>query len=434
MSISSETENKNTPTTITEAVILAGGYGLRLREAVPSLPKAMAPVAGRPFLYYLINLLRMQGINRFLFSLGYKAEAIERYLKEEFPTLDYATVVEDEPLGTGGGVRLALQKARETNVLVVNGDTLFKIDLAKLSEEHFRNHAECTVALKPMPDKGRYGSILLNANGQIKLTSSPLTTTLVNGGIYILNREKFFRRSFPLKFSFERDYLERCQDEGVVYGQIQDSYFIDIGMPADYQKAQLDLAPASLNLKAVDKSWTLFIDRDGVVNDETVGEYILHWDQFVFSKGVLQSFKTLSDVFGRLVLVTNQRGVGKGLMSQSDLDDIHAEMQREVAIAGGHLDQIYFCTDVDNRSPNRKPNPGMALQAKKDFPAIDFAKSIMVGNKPSDMRFGRAAGMHTVFLSTTNPEQPYPHPDIDLRFSSLSEFATLFPFLPDNSK
>ncbi|HET7899435.1 MAG TPA: HAD-IIIA family hydrolase, partial [Flavisolibacter sp.] len=183
----------------------------------------------------------------------------------------------------------------------------------------------------------------------------------------------------------------------------------------------------TLDLMQVEKNWTLFIDRDGVINEETVGEYILHWDQFIFSKGVLQSFKKLSDVFGKLILVTNQRGVGKGLMTREALDTIHFEMQREVGIAGGHIDEILFCTDVNATSFNRKPNPGMAFRAKQEFPEIDFSKSIMVGNKPSDMRFGRAAGMFTVFLATTNPDQPFPHPDIDLRFSSLAEFAAALP-------
>lgn len=178
-----------------------------------------------------------------------------------------------------------------------------------------------------------------------------------------------------------------------------------------------------LNLQQVDRSWTLFLDRDGVINDEKLGEYILHWNYFIFSKGVLDTFKKLSETFGRILIVTNQKGVGKGLMSQAALDTIHYEMQREIEVVGGRIDRIYFCTDLDNDSPYRKPNHGMALQARKDFPEIDFTKSIMVGNKPSDMRFGRNAGMFTVFLATTNPELPYPHPDVDLRFASLSEFA-----------
>lgn len=178
-----------------------------------------------------------------------------------------------------------------------------------------------------------------------------------------------------------------------------------------------------LDLKSVSSDWTLFLDRDGVINEEKVGEYILHWNRFIFSKGVLHAFKLLSQKFHRIIIVTNQKGVGKGLMLQETLDTIHYEMQREVEIVGGRIDRIYYCTDVADDSPRRKPNPGMALDAQADFPDIRFEKSIMVGNKPSDMRFGRAAGMHTVFVATTNPEVPFPHPDIDLRFDNLQAFA-----------
>ena len=178
-----------------------------------------------------------------------------------------------------------------------------------------------------------------------------------------------------------------------------------------------------LDLSKVTSDWTLFLDRDGVINDEKLGEYILHWDYFIFSKGVLDVFKTLTDKFSRIIIVTNQKGVGKGLMTKEALDTIHYEMQREVEIVGGRIDRIYACTDLDDNSPMRKPNYGMALQAQKDFPDIDLKKSIMVGNKLSDMRFGRSAGMFTVFVSTTNPETPFPHNDIDLRFDTLSHFT-----------
>ena len=425
------TENKNEnfdlclPLNGTAGIILAGGFGTRLRSAVPDLPKVMAPVAGRPFLSYVIDTLRMQGISRLVFSLGYKAELIEQYLKENYPTLDYSTVIEDEPLGTGGGIRLALQKIKEKNVLIVNGDTLFRVDVAEMFAQHKAKGAECTLALKPMKNFDRYGAVQIDEEDRIRSfqEKKQYDEGLINGGVYLLNKEKFFRRSFPHRFSFEKDYLEAFCGEGVFFSSVQDGYFIDIGIPEDYEKAQQDLAASTLDLAKVDKTWTLFIDRDGVINDEKVGEYVLHWDQFIFSKGVLHSFKKLSEVFGKLIIVTNQRGVGKGLMTKEALDSIHYEMQREVSIAGGHIEKIYFCTDVASTSYHRKPNPGMAFQAKRDFPGIDFSRSIMVGNKPSDMRFGRAAGMFTVFLTTTNPEQPFPHPDIDLRFSSLAEFA-----------
>jgi D-glycero-alpha-D-manno-heptose 1-phosphate guanylyltransferase len=247
---------------------------------------------------------------------------------------------------------------------------------------------------------------------------------LINGGVYLLNKEKFLTRSFPEKFSFEKDYLEKFCQEGKFYGSIHNRYFIDIGIPEDYQKAQQDLKRPELNLHQIDKRWTLFLDRDGVINEERVGEYVLHWGDFIFSKGVLDVFKKLSDHFGRVIVVSNQRGVGKGLMTETDLQSIHLEMQREVEIVNGKIDKIYYCTEKDDKCFYRKPNPGMALRALKDFPDIDPSKCVMVGNKPGDMKFGRTAGMFTVFLKTTNPDQPFPHTDIDLMFPSLYDFAS----------
>jgi D-glycero-alpha-D-manno-heptose 1-phosphate guanylyltransferase len=408
-----------------EAIILAGGLGTRLREAVPDLPKCMAPVAGKPFLSYVIDYFRMQGVQRFIFSLGYKSEAIEAYLQQHYTTLDYTSVIEDQPLGTGGAIQLALQKATVNDVIVANGDTLFKISLEELKSLHQNKNAEGTLALKPLKNFDRYGAVETDNNQIVSFKEKQFYNQgLINGGVYLLNKEKFLSRSLPEKFSFEKDYLETFCKEEKFYGSIQQGYFIDIGIPEDYQKAQTDLQRPQLDLTKIDKSWTLFLDRDGVINEEKVGEYVLHWGEFIFSKGVLETFKKLSDAFGRIVVVSNQRGVGKGLMTEAALQSIHLEMQREVEIVGGKIDRIYYCTEREDKCFFRKPNPGMALKALNDFPGIDFSKSIMVGNKPSDMKFGRAAGMYTVFVKTTNPDQEFPHSDIDAAFPSLSGFAS----------
>jgi D-glycero-alpha-D-manno-heptose 1-phosphate guanylyltransferase len=411
---------------VKEAIILAGGLGTRLREAVPDLPKCMAPVAGKPFLSYVIDHLRMQGVERFIFSLGYRWGLIEEYLQKEYTTLNYTSVIEVDPLGTGGAIRLAIQKFASGNIVIANGDTLFKVNFNEISKTHLANNAECTLALKPMQNFDRYGVVETDANGKIISfqEKKQYQNGLINGGVYIVNKEKFESRSLPEKFSFEKDYLEKFCDEGNFYGSIHDGYFIDIGIPEDYQRAQHELRRPELNLKQIDKTWTLFLDRDGVINEERVGEYVLHWGEFIFSKGVLNVFKKLSDHFERVIVVSNQRGVGKGLMTEEALQSIHLEMQREVEIVNGKIDKIYYCTEKDDKCFNRKPNPGMALQALRDFSDIDLSKSIMVGNKPGDMIFGRAAGMFTVFVKTTNPDQPFPHPDIDLVFPTLSDFAS----------
>ncbi len=411
---------------IKEAIVLAGGLGTRLRDAVPDLPKCMAPVAGKPFLSYVIDHLRMQGVEHFIFSLGYKWETIEEYLQKEYSTLNYISVIEEEPLGTGGAIKLALEKLASGSVVIANGDTLFKINLNKILETHRTNHAECTLALKLMQHFDRYGVVEAGNNGKIISFREKkyYQNGLINGGVYLLNKEKFISRSFPEKFSFEKDYLEKFCDEENFFGSVQDEYFIDIGIPNDYQRAQNELKRPELDLKQIGKTWTLFLDRDGVINEERVGEYVLHWGEFIFSKGVLDVFKKLSDCFGRVIIISNQRGVGKGLMTEADLQSIHLEMQREVEIVKGKIDKIYYCIEKDDKCFNRKPNPGMALQAFHDFSDIDPSKSIMVGNKPGDMKFGRAAGMFTIFVRTTNPEQPFPHPDIDMAFPSLFDFAS----------
>jgi len=410
---------------IKQAIVLAGGLGTRLREAVPDLPKCMAPVAGRPFLYHVINYLRKQGITSFIFSLGYKHEVIEQYLKDEFHTLDYQCVIETEPLGTGGAIQLSCRHASEKQVLVTNGDTLFKVDLAELASFHKAQDADCTLALKPMKNFDRYGMVEINKKGIVESFREKqfYTDGLINGGVYLLNVERFLSHSYPLKFSFEKDYLEQQVEQGALSAQAQDGYFIDIGIPDDYNKAQSDLRTPPLHLNAIDKSWTLFLDRDGVINEDKPGSYIFSPEEFIFMEGAPALFKKLAKTFRHTIVATNQRGVGRGLMTEEMLSVIHQKMTGAIRDAGGNIDAVYYATSIHNNDVQRKPNPGMALQAKKDFPDIDFSRSIMIGNNISDMQFGRSAGMYTVFLTTTNKEIRLPHPDIDLIFNSLHDFV-----------
>jgi histidinol-phosphate phosphatase family protein len=176
-------------------------------------------------------------------------------------------------------------------------------------------------------------------------------------------------------------------------------------------------------LPHIDPTWTLFLDRDGVINYEKQKDYIHTWEEFKFYEGVTEAMKTFAEKFGQIVIVTNQKGVGKGLTKAEDLATIHTNMRLEVEAAGGRIDAIYFCTDLDDNSTHRKPNPGMGLQAVKDIPAIDLTKAIMVGNTSSDMQFGRNLGVYTIFLPTTRPEVDLNDPRIDAVFPSLLAFS-----------
>ena len=178
------------------------------------------------------------------------------------------------------------------------------------------------------------------------------------------------------------------------------------------------------NKPEIDNTWTLFLDRDGVINIESVGSYITSWDEFTFHDGALEAIRTLSKIFGNIVVVSNQRGVGRGIMSLASLREINGNMKAEINAYGGKLDKVYSATAVEDEDRNRKPNTGMGLQAQEDFPNIDFKKSVMVGNSLSDMEFGKRLSMYTVFLTTKHEPFSLPHDLINEQFDSLYAWAT----------
>ena len=224
---------------IDECIILAGGLGTRLRSAVPDLPKCMAPVAGRPFLGWVIDYYRKQGITRFVLALGYMHEAIEAYIATEYPDLETAVSLEYEPLGTGGAIRLACAHTFSDDVLVLNGDTIFTVKLEEMSSFHSTHQSDCTLALKPMKEFDRYGVVTLQPDQQIESFKEKqyYAEGLINGGVYALNVNTFLELPFEDKFSFEKDYLEQYYTKQKMYGLIQDEYFIDIGIPSDFERA-----------------------------------------------------------------------------------------------------------------------------------------------------------------------------------------------------
>jgi D-glycero-alpha-D-manno-heptose 1-phosphate guanylyltransferase len=238
------TDNSTLLSPITECIILAGGLGTRLRSVVADLPKCMAPVHNKPFLAYVIAYLGSYGIERFIFSLGYKHEVVTKYLTMHFPRLNAELVVEEEPLGTGGAIKLACEKITGHHVIVANGDTLFKADIALLTKMHLSHKADCTLALKPMHNFDRYGVVELNEDNTIQSFKEKqhYKEGLINGGLYALNVQHFLKENLPQKFSFEQGYLEEFYDKRKMLGSVQDQYFIDIGIPADYERAQKELS------------------------------------------------------------------------------------------------------------------------------------------------------------------------------------------------
>jgi D-glycero-alpha-D-manno-heptose 1-phosphate guanylyltransferase len=228
---------------IKECIILAGGLGTRLRSEVADLPKCMAPVAEKPFLHWVIANLLSQKVTSFVLSLGYMHEKIEVYINEVYPTLDVKFSVENEPLGTGGAIKLALNNCTQENVLVLNGDTLFEINNASLYEQHISSNAACTLSLKPMVNFDRYGCVTINGLKQVIAFEEKkhMETGLINGGVYLINKSTFSSLDFPDKFSFEKDFLEKYVTSLKMMAVVNDGYFIDIGIPEDFKKANEEI-------------------------------------------------------------------------------------------------------------------------------------------------------------------------------------------------
>lgn len=172
-------------------------------------------------------------------------------------------------------------------------------------------------------------------------------------------------------------------------------------------------------LWGIDHTWTLFLDRDGVVNVRLMGDYVKTTNEFELLPGVSEAIAQANQLFGRVVVVTNQQGIGKGIMTERNLFEIHAYCNTMLAQSNAHIDQFYHAPALAREnSPLRKPNTGMAFLAQQDFPEIDFSKSVMVGDSHSDIEFGNRLGMKTVFI----PHDEAPYDQADLNCTSLLAF------------
>ena len=172
----------------------------------------------------------------------------------------------------------------------------------------------------------------------------------------------------------------------------------------------------------IDKNWTLFLDRDGVINHKRDNDYVKNWAEFSFINGSVEAISTNTNVFGKILIVTNQRGVGRRLMTEDNLIKLHKRMLNNIELNNGKIDRIYYCTEVLDDAFCRKPNIGMGKKALLDFPEIDFNKSIMVGDSLSDMEFGRRLGMKCIFISTNDVED---NRLIDFKVKSLEGVMNL---------
>ncbi len=415
---------------ITEAVILAGGFGTRLAHLLGDVPKPMAPVYGKPFLTYVLDKLQAAGIGRVVLATGYKHRVIYDYFGSQYKDIDLVYSEETEPLLTGGAILQATKHIQSDDFFVLNGDTLFDIDFLSFSQSHYSKRSVLSIALRRVDNTDRYGAVEINSDGQITLFKEKAASCgcgLINGGIYAINKDWLLSLKMPKKFSFEQELLQPLTNTDnrsvAIYGQAFDNYFIDIGIPEDYHKAQGEFP------QLFPQDQYLFLDRDGVINRKIDNGYVTQWKDFIWLPNTIISLQKISIRYKKVFIATNQQGVGKGVFTQERLDEIHRKMCEEISKNGGRIDRVYVCTALEKENnPNRKPGIGMALQAQQDFPEIDFTRSVMVGDALTDMQFGYKAGMRCVYITNGLPVAEQIKDYTDICLNDLAQFSKYFSF------
>jgi D,D-heptose 1,7-bisphosphate phosphatase len=401
-----------------EVIILAGGFGTRLQSVVKDVPKPMADISGKPFLEYLFKYLVQYNINHVVLSVGYRQEVIKKYFGSSYDNIKITYSCETEPLGTGGAIKQALKYIKDEVCFVLNGDTFFNINLNELVK-HGRKNSKIIVALKGMLNINRYGSVQIDQYGNIEHFKEKqfFKKAFINGGVYFLKKNIF--ESFKSNvFSFEK-YLEEnfqiLKAKGLCFN---DKYFVDIGIPEDYKKAQKDLI----------KRKALFLDRDGIVNIDT--GHLVKISDFKFSDSIFELCKFFQQKDYRIFIITNQAGIAKGYYTEDDFNVLTQWMLNEFIKNSIFIDKVYYCphhpTDgisvYKQNCDCRKPKDGMLQKAVSEF-NVDLSKSILIGDKLSDIEAGKMAGILKNILIKSDYQIKYDFENLDALIQYLrSEF------------
>lgn len=386
-----------------EAIVLAGGFGTRLRECLDDIPKPLAPIDGTPFINYILDHLYANGVHRAIISTGYLAETVENSIGGKYRGMTVEYSREDTPLGTGGGIKKALGKCTEDDVVVVNGDSFFDVDLFEMKKVHEKTGYPVTLAAKYIENAYRSG--LLNfENGKLCgfLENGVAPSGYINGGIYFIKRN-FLECITEEKFSFEKNVLANKNFDIGVFES--DGYFIDIGIPEAYRLAEAEKE------KLVSKRTrsAVFIDRDGTLNKDTV--HLYKKEEFEFLPDADKAVADLKKKGYLVIVITNQAGIAKGLYKAEDVDILHSFV--DSLLAEKHsvaADGYYYCPhhpqavieELRLNCPCRKPKAGLILKAVEDFKKagieIDLSKSFTIGNRMSDVFAGINAGTNKNIL------------------------------------
>jgi D,D-heptose 1,7-bisphosphate phosphatase len=380
---------------VREAVILAGGLASRLGVIASSVPKSLLLVAGQPFIDHLAWNLRRHGIERIVVAGGRLGEVVARHVGDGSRWgMRAQVVIEPEPLGTGGAAALAAQHLDDDEFLLLNGDTLFDVNYLDLALVRRQTGAAIAMALREVDDAARYGAVRLDGTRVTAFAEKSADGPgLINGGVYALARDALADAPAGA-FSLEHDVVPALVSAGRVSGAVYPGAFIDIGIPEA-------LAISSAEVAAWRDKRMVLLDRDGVLNVD--GGWVHRPEDFAWMPGAIDAVKALNDAGVLAGVVTNQAGIARGLYSESDYLAFERWIAEQLAQRGAHLDAVYHCphhptvgdTELTRVCDCRKPAPGMILAALRDF-AVDPANAVLVGDKDSDLKAAREAGVSAV--------------------------------------
>ena len=384
-----------------QAVIQVGGLGTRLGERTKTIPKPMLPVGGRPFLDTLIDeIARYDAFDEILLLAGHKAESIlARYDGTVWGRARLAVSLEQAPLGTAGALVHDAGRLQE-RFLLLNGDSFFDFNILDLATRAKSSLVHMALRADVVGD--RFGRVVLDGD-RVRSFIAPGqgATGPVNAGVYVVARG-ILARVGGLPASLEQDVFPALAADGAMTGTSYRGYFIDIGIPEDFARADVELIE-QLRRPAV------FFDRDGVLNHDS--GYTFEAGKLQWIEGAQEAVKAVNDAGYFAFVVTNQSGVARGFYEESHVHALHRWMADEMAAIGAHIDAFEYCPDHPDGTveryrrvnDRRKPGAGMITDLLARFP-VNADKSLLVGDKPSDLEAARAAGLQGHLFSGGNLE------------------------------
>lgn len=384
---------------IKQAIILVGGKGTRLGSITSITPKPMLDIGGLPFIRILIAEVARCGVSDIILLCGHLAD----HIYSVFDGMVVAgskvrCIVEPQPMGTGGALLHAAEYLDES-FLMMNGDSLFDFNFLDLQTVAPNSDWVGKVALRPLPDTGRYGVVTLDGDHITSFAEkSNSGAELINGGVYMLRRRVLdYIHKTPC--SLEQEVLPQLAAEGRLFGRAYQGYFIDIGIPEDLQRAREELPNR--------RRPAIIFDRDGVLNHDA--GYTHRIEDFQWMSGAIEAIKLCNDRGWLVIVVTNQAGVARGFYDEAAVQSLHHWMQGQLREHGAHVDAFYYCPHHPDGAVSelaiacdcRKPEPGMLLKALGEWP-IERDRAYLIGDKASDMEAARRAGIKGLMFHGEN--------------------------------